>query len=176
MKKLFFLLAVISLFTSAAFAQAPNTKPTPYTLFGNMINLSNAKNNAYKDTVVSATVYQTTGYYNATTTGGTIYPVTGYGPITFTMGVVRASTIATTSPVSTSTLQSSSDNVTWGAVAGVSVQTVTATSATVPVVAKVTILGNYDLYYRWKHVVTVDSVALTSSYFLQKLLSTNIAK
>lgn len=180
MKKLFGVV-ILLLLASASFAQitgktilAPNTAPTPTTLYGRMLNLSNTHAYASLDTLYGSNkLYSTTGSWSTSTGLPLVYPVAGTGPITFTVGALHASATSSVNPVVTSQLQSSSDGITWANVPSVSALTVTANSTTVPVGAKVTLLGNYDLYYRFLNTVASDTASVWGQYFLNKDVKLN---
>ena len=168
MKNILLLIALV--FSISVYGQ--NSNPYPGAQTGQMLNLSSSRTNATLDTVTASTLYLTTGKFSAAGVPA-LWPLIGGGKISFTSIYLKASTTSTATPTVVSTLQRSTTGATgtWGDVPGATVFTVTPTSATTPQVRTVDVTYNLGLYYRWQHVVTVDTASLKSNYFMNNILA-----
>lgn len=175
LKSLLLAILLIPVFAYAQPLARPNVNPSPFSQYGQLLNLSNTHPSVTKDST-SGTLYLTTGYWNnnaaVPTYLPTLYPVIGRGLITFTQYYVKASSTSTLNPVCVSTPQGSNDGYSWTNIPGVTAATVTPTavySATVtPASAAWEFADNYFLYYRIKNTVTTDTAAIVGSYYLNK--------
>lgn len=162
MKKIFAIIAL--LFSVSTFAQ--NSNPAPYSLFGQMLNTSNSYAYATNDTS-TGTLYLYTSKYNSSGLPA-VTPVIGTGTISFVVSTLKGSTTSTVNPTVTTTPQASFDGTNWATIPGVTVSTLTPTSASVAVTTMWEFSDNYGLYYRLKNVVTNDTASIKAWYLLNK--------
>lgn len=135
-----------------------------------MLNTSNTHANCVNDTS-TGTIYLYTSKYDPTTFLPAVTPVIGTGTISFIVSALHASTTSTVNPTVTTTPQGSFDGVRWATIPGVTVSTLTPTSASVAVTTKWEFTANNSLYYRLKNVVTNDTASITGYYYFNKAVS-----
>lgn len=144
----------------------PNTIPYPSAQTGQLLNLSSSRLYPTNDTSNAGTLYLTTAKYGSTGVPA-LYPIQGDGTISFVISALKAQTTTTTNPTVTVTPQASMDGVIWATIPGITVATLTPTSATVPVTTMFEFTYNYAQYYRFLNSVT-DTASVKSKYFFNK--------
>jgi hypothetical protein len=156
MKKAILFLAAILTFST--FANAQKTTAA-YSVFGQLLNLSNTHKKAVKDSS-TGTLNLTGALWSATTGLPSADPFYGTGTITMNASILHASTTSTVNPAVQFIPQGSFDNSTWVTMPGITVLTLTATSATIPVTGTYTISATLYPYIRGKFIVASDTASV----------------
>lgn len=145
---------------------------SPYVDGAQLLNLSNTYASASNDTSGPGTLYLTSAMYSTTTALPVKSQVIGSGTISFIASVLKAQiTTTTTNAVVAITPQASFDGVNWASIPGVTVATLTPTSATVATTTMFEFSANYAPYYRLKNSITVDTASIKEWYLLNKATS-----
>jgi hypothetical protein len=146
---------------------SPNVLAAPYTIYGQMLNLSNTHPGQRNDTLTS-TGYLSTAYFSNSTNLPVKYPAFGSGPFSLQVAGLKASTVSTTTATIQVTPEGSFDGVTWASIPGVTTATLSCTSRTVAVTSAWSWSENYFNYYRVKGVVGADTISLKAYWGLNK--------